>query len=279
MSVDVYGTEPERQKALQELTALRRELKTETAAGAKAAKSDPRFIAAQQRLDAAKSAAGMRTSAEDLAALNRIATSDTATMKKDEQGRMTAAPTRAERNVTKQLNQPSRQYFSQVKQALVNPEQRPTWEIRGTVLAPTQKQELTAKGFDVSGARNEWILVDDDKSPTGKRWGRTVVGIKRPAPKEPFDPQVDQPFIYGMNVFFSGKSTASEFDEFVTSNSNGRRALEGATINGIRWSEIADNLPNITYQELERLFVYYGNQVDNIEELVSAYEILFGGNE
>lgn len=279
MSVDVYGTEPERQKAVQELTALRRELKTETAAGAKAAKSDPRFIAAQQRLDAAKSAAGMRTSAEDLAALNRIATSDTATMKKDEQGRMTAAPTRAERNVTKQLNQPSRQYFGQVKQALVNPEQRPTWEVKGTVLAPKQQQELTAKGFDVSGAKNEWILVDDENSPTGKRWNRTVVGIKAPAPKDPFDPTKDNPANYGMQVFFAGKSTANEFDEFVTNNSNGRRALENATFNGIRWSEIADNLPNITYQELERLFVYYGNQVDNIEELVSAYEILFGGNE
>lgn len=277
--VDVYGTEPERQKAVQELTALRRELKTETAAGAKAAAKDPRFIAAKERLDKAKSAAGMRTSAEDLAALNRTATSDTATMKKDEQGRMTAAPTRAERAVTKELNQPSRQYFKQVKDALTNPEQRPTWEVRGTVLAPKQQQELIAKGFDVSGAKNEWILVDDEKSPSGQRWNRTVVGIKAPAPKEPFNPNRDNPASYGMQVFFAGKSTADEFDEFVTKNSNGRRALENATINGIRWSEIADNLPNITYQDLERLFVYYGNRVETVEELVAAYEILFGGNK
>lgn len=278
--VDVYGTEPERQKAVEELTALRRELKTETAAGAKAAKSDPRFIAAQQRLDAAKSAAGMRTSAQDLAALNKIATSETGTQVRSGQKKVTAAgQSKADQAITKQLNAPSRQYFNQIKDALTNPEQRPTWEVRGTILAPTQKQELITKGFDVSGAKNEWILIDDEKSPTGKRWGRTVVGIKAPAPKEAFNPSKDNPTSYGMQVFLAGKSTADEFDKFVTKNSDGRRALENAAINNIRWSEIADNLPNITYQDLERLFIYYGNRVETVEELVAAYEILFGGNE
>ena len=175
MSVDVYGVEPERRAAVEELTALRRELKTETAKGAKAAAKDPRFIAAKERLDKAKSAAGMRTSAEDLAALNRIATSDVATAD------MTPAQRKTERQA---LNQPSRQYFNQVKQALVNPEQRPTWKVSGDPLAPTWRKELESKGFDTSEAESEWILVDDEKSPTGKRWNRTVIGIKAPAPAE-----------------------------------------------------------------------------------------------
>ena len=274
--VDVYQTEPERRAAIDEVTRLRRKFDTTTAKGAKAFAADPEAQAALARLDAAKKAAGMRTSAEDLAALNKIATSDTATMKKDEQGRMTAAPTKAERAVTKELNQPSKQYFKEVKSALTNPEQRPTWEIRGTVLTPEWTQELTSKGFDISEAQNEWVLVDDPKSPSGKRWGRTIVGIKAPAPKEPFNPAKDDPFNYGMQVYFAGKSTASEFNNFVQSN-NG--SLATGTFNGISWADIAQNLPNATYQQLERLFTFYGNQVDNIEELVSAYEILFGGNE
>lgn len=274
--VDVYQTEPERRAAIDEVTRLRRKFDTTTAKGAKAFAADPEAQAALARLDAAKKTAGMRTSAEDLAALNKIATSDTATMKKDEQGRMTAAPTKAERAVTKELNQPSKQYFKEVKSALTNPEQRPTWEIRGTVLTPEWTQELTSKGFDISEAQNEWVLVDDPKSPSGKRWGRTIVGIKAPAPKEPFNPAKDDPFNYGMQVYFAGKSTASEFNNFVQSN-NG--SLATGTFNGISWADIAQNLPSATYQQLERLFTFYGNQVDNIEELVSAYEILFGGNE
>lgn len=274
--VDVYSTEPERQAALAEVTRLRRKFDTTTAKGAKAFAADPEAQAAMARLDKAKSAAGMRTRAEDLAALNKIATSDTATMKKTEDGKMTAAPTRAERTVTKELNAPSRQYFKEVKSALTNPDQRPTWEIRGLALGPTQSEELTAKGFDISGAKNEWILVNDDKSPTGKRWSRTVVGIKAPAPTEPFNPQKDNPVNYGMQVYYAGKSTVNELNQFVKANNS---ELGNATINGIRWSEIAENLPNITYQDLERLFIFYGNEVDNIEELVSAYEILFGENE
>jgi len=274
--VDVYSTEPERQAAIAEVTRLRRKFDTTTAKGAKAFAADPEAQAAMARLDKAKSAAGMRTRAEDLAALNKIATSDTATMKKDGKGGMTAAPTKAERAVTKDLNAPSRQYFKEVKNALTNPEQRPTWEIRGQALTKDWSEQLTAKGFDVSGAKNEWILVSDPKSPTGKRWNRTVVGIKAPAPAEPFNPERDNPVNYGMQVYFAGKTTADEFNEFVKINGS---ALENATINGIRWSEIAENLPDVTYQDLERLFIFYGNEVDNIEELVSAYEILFGGNK
>ena len=275
MSVDVYGTEPERQAAIAEVTRLRRKFDTTTAKGAKAFAADPEAQAALARLDKAKSAAGMRTAAEDLAALNKIATSDTATMK-EKDGRMVPAPTKAERAVTKELNAPSKQYFKQVREALTNPEQRPTWEVKGTVLNPKWEKELVAKGFDVSGAKNEWILVDDEKSPTGKRWNRTVIGIKPPAPTEPFNPEQDNAVSYGMQNYFAGKTTAGEFEDFVSTNGMN---LGNATFNGIRWSEITENLPNITYQELERLFLYYGNQVDNIEELVSAYEILFGGNE
>ncbi len=273
MSVDVYGVEPERRAAVEELTALRRELKTETAKGAKAAAKDPRFIAAKERLDKAKSAAGMRTSAEDLAALNRIATSDTATMK-EQDGKMVPAPTKAERAVTKQLNQPSRQYFNQVKQALVNPEQRPTWKVSGDPLAPTWRKELEAKGFDTSEAESEWILVDDEKSPTGKRWNRTVIGIKAPAPAE--YTERDTPVGYGMQLFMSGKANIDQMNEFVTSKGG---TLGNSTFNGILWSEIAENLPGITYKDLERLFIFYGNEVDNIEELVAAYEMLYGRNK
>ncbi len=277
--VDVYSTEPERQAAIAEVTRLRRQFDTTTAKGAKAFAADPEAQAAMARLDKAKSAAGMRTRAQDLAALNKIATSDTATMKKDEQGRMTAAPTRAERAVTKELNAPSRQYFKQVKNALTNPEQRPTWQPGKVTLDPEQKDRLVADGDDISEATSDWILVKDDKSPSGKRWNRTIVGIKAPMPKNPFDPQVDSAYNYGLQVYLSGKTNVSEFNKFVKENNTSGRGLENATINNIRWSEIAENLPDITYQELERLFLFYGNEVDNIEELVSAYEILFGENK
>lgn len=274
--VDVYSAEPERRAALEELTALRRELKTETAAGAKAAAKDSRFIAAKERLDKAKSAAGMRTSAEDLAALNRTATSDTATMKKVD-GKMTAAPTKAERAVTKELNAPSKQYFKQVKDALTNPEQRPTWTPTGDPFPlKSQRDELIAAGFDLSGAKRDWILVDDEKSPTGKRWAVTAVGAKPPAPKEKFRPGVDNPATYALQVFYSGNSNAAETAEFLNRNNANP---EGVVMNGIRFSDIVNLLPSITYQELERLFLFYGNQVDSAEELVSAYQQLFGGNK
>jgi hypothetical protein len=198
--VDVYSTEPERQAALQELTALRRELKTETAKGAKAAQSDPRFIAAQARLDAAKSSVGMRTSAQDLAALNKIATSNTATMRKTATGAMKAAPTKAEREVTKQLNAPSRQYFEgPVREAYNNPDRVPNWQANSafgrTGKGLIQQDIDFAKIYDVdlSSARYDWVWSqpkDEQGNPIADEpgsWRIGIIGAKKIAkPKEAY---------------------------------------------------------------------------------------------
>ena len=106
---DIYSTEPERQAALAEVTKLRRQFDTTTAKGAAAFAKSKEAQDALKRLDASKTAAGMRTSKQDLAALNKYATSNVATAD------MTPAQRKEERVG---LNQPSRQYFAQVQEAM-----------------------------------------------------------------------------------------------------------------------------------------------------------------
>ena len=64
--------EAERKAALDEVTRLRREFDTTTSKGAKEFAASPEAQDALARLDAAKSAVGLRTSAEDLALLNKL---------------------------------------------------------------------------------------------------------------------------------------------------------------------------------------------------------------
>lgn len=271
--VDVYSAEPERRKALEELTALRRELKTETAKGAKAAAKDPRFIAAKEKLDAAKSAAGMRTSAQDLAALNKIATSDTATMKRDEQGRMTAAPTRAERDVTKQLNAPSKQYFKQVQQAYKNPDQVPTWKPKKE-LTEDIVNEARNQGFDYSKARYDWVWNEvPGKKP---QWAIGLVGT-RLLPPGPYRPGVDDPADYAFKAYTSDSITAKEWLDFVQQNKvKGTSNPFGININQ---NEIVEALPDIRYTEIQEIIYRLTLERDTditIEDILDKYDELYG---
>lgn len=167
--VDVYSTEPERVKALEELTALRRELKTETASGARAAAKDPRFIAAKERLDAAKKAAGMRTSAQDLAALNRLSA-----------GKKTA------KQVTEVLNARTMQYGAQLQEAYKNPDKVPTWSGRtrfGRKFTPEDIQFARQYDLDLRNARLDWVWYepkDDAGNPIEGEasWRLGVIGAK-----------------------------------------------------------------------------------------------------
>ena len=264
-----YTGEAERRTALEELTALRRELKTETAKGAKAAQSDPRFIAAQQRLDAAKSAVGMRTSAQDLAALNRIATSDTATMKKDEQGRITTAPTKAERDVKKQLNAPSKQYFKQVQQAYKNPDVVPTWkppkEITPDIL--TQYDEA---GWNASKARFDWVLIKDNQGRP--RWAMGVIGALRKPPTEIKNPND------AMQYWMSDGISVGEMVRDIIPKVSGGQTWDG-TLQNISFNELAEAIPEIKYSEFQEIMYQLSLAKDEditIEDILDKYDEMFG---
>ena len=214
--VDVYSTEPERQAALAEVTRLRRQFDTTTAKGAKEFAKDKEAQAAIARLDAAKKAAGMRTSKEDLAALNRIATSDTATMKKQD-GKMVPAPTKGERAVTKELNAPSKQYFKQFQQAYKNPDKIPTWQGRTKAVGRgfTQEDIEFAKTYnvDLSGARLDWVWYepkDDAGNPIEGEasWRLGVIGGKK-IPKD--ESQYLDKNEYVTDLFASDRITLGEW--------------------------------------------------------------------
>lgn len=182
--VDVYQAEPERQAALAEVTRLRREFDTTTAKGAKAFAASPEAQAALARLDAAKSAVGMRTAAQDLAALNRIDTAG-----------------RSPEKVTQRLNAPSTRYFEgPVREAYNNPNRIPNWQATSafggrTSKGLTQKDIDFAKTYDVdlSGARYDWVWFqpkDEEGNPIPDQpgsWRIGIIGAKKIAkPKEAY---------------------------------------------------------------------------------------------
>lgn len=270
--VDVYNAEPERRAALEEVTRLRRQFDTTTAKGAKAFAKDKEAQAALARLDAAKSAAGMRTSKQDLAALNRIATSDTATMKKVD-GKMTAAPTKAERAVTKELNAPSKQYFKQVQQAYRNPDQVPTWAPRKEM---TQQDidEARAQGFDNTKARYDWVWNDvPGKKP---QWAIGIIGA-RLLPPGPYRPGVDNAADYAFRAYTSDSMTAREWVDFVQQNKvTGVSNPFGVNINQI---ELAEALPDIRYTDLQEIIYRLTLERDTditIEDILDKYDELYG---
>jgi len=256
-----WSGEAERRAAIEEVTKLRRELKTETAKGAKAAKSDPRFIAAQQRLDTAKSAVGMRTSAQDLAALNKIATSDTATMKKDAEGRMTAAPTRAERAVTKELNAPSKDYLKQMNQAYNDPSTVPGIKAPKQI-TPEMIQEYAQSGADASKARFDWVWTEDPKSGKG-RWGIGLIGVIQQKP-------ADITKANQLDVFYSDAAPLAQAK---------KETSWSATFNNINLDELEQVIPDITFSELQEVYYRLTLERDEditIEDIVNKYNELYG---
>jgi len=179
-----WSAEQERRDAVAELTALRRELRTETAAGAKAAAKDPRFIEAQQRLDAAKTGVGMRTSAQDLAALNKIDATRTPTGTTARSGRQVTAQatTRAERATTQALNAPSKDYFRTVTKAFQDPENKPLLrlpELTDAIRQKLQEEFNTGNtpGFEtnIEDANYEWRWIEPGAANNKKGyWGMVI---------------------------------------------------------------------------------------------------------
>lgn len=256
-----WSGEAERKAALDEVTALRRELKTETAKGAKAAQSDPRFIAAQQRLDAAKSSVGMRTSAQDLAALNKTATADTATMKRNVEGGMTAAPTRAERAVTKELNAPSKDYFKQVNQAYNNPDVVPGIKVPKQI-TPDLIQEYAQYGTDASRARFDWVWVPGAREGKG-RWGMGLVGLLKEKPTDLEN--ADQ-----LDIFYSDSAPLAQAK---------KGPSWGTSFNGISLDELEQALPTISFSQLQEVFYQLTLERDTditIEDILDKYDDMFG---
>jgi hypothetical protein len=248
--VDVYSTEPERQAALQELTALRRELKTETAKGAKAAQSDPRFIAAQARLDAAKSAAGMRTRAEDLAFLNKTDTEMTAKGKNPGQ-------------VTERLNQRSERYFAQVQQSYENPDMVPTWKAPKQVTPEMIKEYAQAGELDASNARFDWIWSEDQKTGKG-RWVMGLIGVIKQKP-------ADLTNANQLDIFYSDSAPIAQAR---------KRPYWGATWNGISLDELEEAIPEITFSQFQELHYRLTLERDEditIEDILDKYDEMYGG--
>jgi hypothetical protein len=254
--VDVYKTEAERRAAIQEVTALRRQFDTTTAKGAKAFAADPAAQAALARLDQAKSAAGMRTSAQDLAALNKIATSN----------KPTAEQTPAERKTERQaLNQPSRQYFNQVQEAYRNPDIVPTWQ-PPKQMTPNLVQEYSQYGTDASKARFDWVWTQNEETGKG-RWAIGLVGLLQ---QKPTDIEQAQP----LDLFYSDSAPLAQAREIK------KEPSWNATFNNISLDELEQVLPNISFSELQE--VYYRLTLDRdeditIEDIVNKYNELYGG--
>ena len=268
--VDVYSTEPERKAAVEELTALRRELKTETAAGAKAAKSDPRFIAAQARLDAAKSAGGMRTSAQDLAALNKIATRNVSTAD------MTPAQKRTERQA---LNQPSRQYFKQVRETINDITRPPAFAPRvkapdGSLTNKIPQQwidENKQYGNDYSNGRLDWMLYEPE--PGQFKWGVGLVGHRRLKPTTNITT-----IELAKDQWMSGTETlGSVTQKYVPSITRNRGWA--TSVSGVSLDELAEALPEIDWIEFQEIIYQLSLEKNNditIEDVLDKYDEMYG---
>jgi hypothetical protein len=260
--VDVYNTEAERRAAIEEVTRLRRQFDTTTSKGAKAFAADPEAQAALARLDKSKTAAGMRTAAEDLAALNRIATSDTATMKKTADGKMTAAPNKAERAVTKELNQPSKQYFKQVQQAYKNPDVVPNWKPSKQV-TPEMLQQYAQAGADASNARFDWVWTQDRETGKG-RWAMGLIGVTKQKPTDLAN--ADQ-----LDIFYSDAAPISQAK---------KQASWRTSWNNISLDELEKAIPEIKFSEFQEVYYRLTLERDEditIEDILDKYDELYGG--
>lgn len=253
----IYSGEQERQAAIADVTRLRREFDTTTAKGAAAFAKDPAAQAALARLDKAKSAVGMRTSAQDLQALNTVTG----------QGR------------TKALNAPSTQYFQSV---YGRPEAPPTW-------APPKKigeKELAfakQNNYNYDNARYDWVW---NKNPqTGQdQWVLGIVGALKQPPVKPenLDNTNFQPYV--SDLWMSGTATVSEVKNLY--NQFGFNAQDVDVTNpnqskeiAFRFDEIVNILPDLDYSEYQEILYRLALERDtNItaEDISNKYNELFG---
>jgi len=177
--------EQERRDALAEVTKLRRDFDTTTAKGAKAFANNPEAQAALARLDAAKTGVGMRTSAQDLTALNKIDGSKIPTGITATRGgaAVTATPTsKTERATTQALNAPSKEYFKSVTQAFRDPNNKPLLRLPEVTdaIRETLQNEWTsgdAPGWEslIDSANYEWKWVEPGTLGNKKGyWGMAI---------------------------------------------------------------------------------------------------------
>lgn len=242
MSVDVYGTEPERQAALAEVTRLRRQFDTTTAKGAKAFAADPTAQAAVARLDAAKSAAGMRTSAQDLQALNEV----------------------SGRRQTQQLNAPSQQYFAKVTEAYSNPSNPPTWGTQKKV-TPDLIQEYAQYGTDASKARFDWVWTQDEKG-NGK-WGIGLVGLLQ---QKPADITKAKP----LDIFYSDSAPLAKAREIA------KQPSWNATFQNISLDELEQVIPDLTFSKFQEVYYQLTLERDEditVEDIIRKYNEMYRG--
>lgn len=292
--VNIYTTEPERRKAIQELTALRRELKTETAAGAAAAAKDPRFIAAKERLDKAKSAAGLRTSAQDLELLNRIDTG-----KKSGEA------------VTSRLNTQFNRYYEQAAAAYKNPEKVPTWTPGEFTITKEDIDYGKLYDKDLSNARWDWVWYvprTELGEPGEPGWRLTIIGSKT-IPKDRSDHLDDDDYVtdlFGADRITLGEwarqggktGSAPELVHWTKGKASERQEMYlGAFRNRFYKNyfpfgeslpiakqeeivqELVEALPNIKYSELEEVIYRLTLEKDNditADDVLNKYNELFG---
>lgn len=253
-TTEIYSGEQERQAAIADVTRLRREFDTTTAKGAAAFAKSPEAQAALARLDKAKSAVGMRTSAQDLQALNTV------------QGQ----------GQTKALNQPSQQYFQSVYS---RGEMKPLWEAPPASFKKETVDQWLDKGYDIKDSYFTWTW--DKKS---NQWKVQALGSKYVGPIGDFEtaPLDSKPTI-NMRLWQAGKIDLSGWlkndSTYGTGTSSGIMNQLGQ-VNGL--DEIVKKYPNLTYKEFiatmyEGLFGKGG--VLKPDEFIEIYEQIFGAGK
>lgn len=288
-----WSVEQERRDAVAELTALRRELKTDTAAGAKAAAKDPRFIAAQQRLDAAKTNVGMRTSAQDLAALNKLDGSRTPTGTTTRGEQVTAkATSRAERATTKALNAPSQQYFKSVTKAFQDPTTAPLLrlpEVTDEVIRNLQETYNTGndEGFKsvIENANYEWRWIEPNTVGNKKGyWGivlnaESVTTGPKVTPQEIETASAENAQDIAMRMFRSGEYTAEEVGAFLDRFRPGGSGIE---MQFILFDDLRNMFPEINTLEFQRIWNRIkreGKAPKTLEEAEAFFTLNSSGNK
>jgi Skp family chaperone for outer membrane proteins len=270
--VDVYSTEPERRAALEEVTALRRQFDTTTGKGAAAFAKDPAAQAALARLDAAKSAAGMRTAAQDLAALNRIDTQFTAQGKTQEE-------------VTQRLNVKPEQYFKKVY-ATVNditrvPPIEPRLKTSDGKLTNKVPQEVIEEnkryGWDYSNARLGWVLTGSEGE---QKWAIGLIGGQRIAPKTSITTLELAKDQWMSDTETLGEVT-SKYIPNLTRNQGWQQGVGGVTPTGsqVTLDELAQAIPEIKYSQFQEIIYQLTLEKDEditIEDILDKYDKMFG---
>lgn len=249
----IYSGEQERQAALAEVTNLRRQYDTTTAAGAKAFAKSKEAQAALARLDAAKSAVGMRTSAQDLQALNTV------------QGR----------GQTKALNQPSQQYFQSVYN---RPDMAPVWQPPTSAFKKETVDQYMQQGYDIKDSYMTWVWSDADKQWKIKSLGAKYVGpIADPATAKP-----EEIGTIASQTWQSGKAGLSGFLDIFNryqpeSVKRDDQILGGPIGKASELAEIAKAIPDITWKEFSAV-AYQAEQLGALSpaDFIAIYEQLFG---